>query len=125
MVKYEDTTPEERQQALDDVWKIRNQKVYRIGDDSADWVVANSEKEAVDFYSATCGIKVEELYEQGVVECAETDTIEFSKDDVPKADLHLFEVSAARGNNVHVPFTSSLFYFADKEAPYIIGSTEG
>ncbi len=124
MTKYEDTTPEQRKKALDDVWKVHNQKVFRIGDTATDWIVADSEESAVAFYSNECGTPVEELYEMGVIECDVSDTLLFHKDDVEKNDLHLFEVHGSNSDLVYVPFTSSLFYYADNSTPYIIGTTE-
>lgn len=125
MVKYEDTTKEERQKALADAWKVHNQKVFKIGDTAIDWVVAESEVSAVDFYSNECGITVEELYEMGVVECEVSDTLLFHKEDVWKDDLHLFKVDEQNPEFVYVPFTYSLYYFADKATPFLIGTTEG
>jgi hypothetical protein len=123
-MKYEDTTPESRKKALDDAWKVHNQKVFRIGDDAVDWIVAESEESAVTFYRDECGTPVEELYEMGVIECDVNDTLLFHKEDVWEQDLHLFQPHETNEELVYVPFTSSLYYFADKPTPYIIGTTE-
>lgn len=124
MVKYEETTKEERQKALADVWKAHNQKVFKIGDTAIDWIVAESEKSAVEFYSNECGTPIEELYEMGVEECEVSDTLLFHKEDVWKNDLHLFKVDERNQDLVYVPFSHSLYYFADKATPYVIGTTE-
>lgn len=124
MVNCGDTLKDEKQKALADVWKAHNQKVFKIGDTAIDWVVAESEESAVEFYSNQCGTPVEELYEMGVEECDANDTLLFHKNDVWKNDLHLFKVDANNQDLVYVPFIHSLYYFAHKATPYVIGTTE-
>lgn len=126
MVKYEDTTLEQRKKALDDAWTIHNLKVFCIGDTARTWIVAENEESAITFYSEKCGTPVNELYEMGVEECDKEETLLWRVSDVPKEDVHIFKVSESNNNYLHVPFNYSIGYMdVDLNVPFVIGTTEG
>ena len=82
------TTYEERQKALDDFWKVRNQKVFRIGETQIEWIVAESKELAVVF-SENHGVSIEEALKMRVEECDVNETLLFPKGAVPQCDFHL------------------------------------